>query len=411
MKPFGVDAGDVAGAQPAVVELVGAGRVVVVVGGDPGAAHLDLAGRLAVPGDLGAVVVDQPHLDQRHDPPGRGPVVPTRASLPTSSSGGFATEPTGLISVMPQAWIMRAPWRCSKSRASDSGIGAPPQMITRRLEKSAPFSSAWRSMSSQIVGTPAATVTFSLSISFASGSPWRKRDGITMSAPTRAAGVGQAPGVGVEHRHHRQHAIGPGDAERVAHADGHAVQHVRAVRVERALGVAGRAARVAEAGGGALVELGVVEARLVVGEQVLVADHVRQRARVAVADDDVVLDRLEARRDLLEHRHQRVVDEDDLVLGVVDDVAELLLEQADVERVQHRARAGHAHVDLEVLLRVPHEGRDPIAVLDAQLLQRLAEPVDAVADRGVRQPRRATVGQRHDLACRRSCRACAAARA
>ena len=41
-----------------------------------------------------------------------------------------------------------------------------------------------------------------------------------------------------------------------------------------------------------------------------------------------------------EQADQRVVDDDDLVLGVVGDVDELLGEQPDVERVQHRAHRG-----------------------------------------------------------------------
>ena len=38
-----------------------------------------------------------------------------------------------------------------------------------------------------MVGTPPAAVTFSASISLASGSPWRKRLGVTRSAPVNGA--------------------------------------------------------------------------------------------------------------------------------------------------------------------------------------------------------------------------------
>ena len=41
------------------------------------------------------------------------------------------------------------------------------------------------------------------------------------------------------------------------------------------------------------------------------------------------------------------------ILGVVDDVGELLGEEADVERVEHRAHARDGEVGLEVLLGVP----------------------------------------------------------
>jgi hypothetical protein len=111
-----------------------------------------------------------------------------------------------------------------------------------------------------------------------------------------------------------------------------------------------------------------------------------------------VLDGLEVRCDLLQDRNQRVVHEDDLILTVVDDVGQLLREQPDVERVQHRAQAGHAHVDLEVLLRVPHEGGYAIAIVDAELAQRLAESVDAIAQLRVGLAGAALLAQgQHDL--------------
>ena len=43
-----------------------------------------------------------------------------------------------------------------------------------------------------------------------------------------------------------------------------------------------------------------------------------ERGRVAVADDDEALDRRQLGHDLGEHRHERVVDEHDLVLAVID---------------------------------------------------------------------------------------------
>ena len=85
--------------------------------------------------------------------------------------------------------------------------------------------------------------------------------------------------------------------------------------------------------------------------------------------------------------HERVVDEDDPVLGVVDDVDELLREEPDVHRVEHRAHAGHREVELEVPAGVPGEGGDPVARAHAQ-----AGPAPPRAARPGRRPRRRSRG-------------------
>ena len=83
-------------------------------------------------------------------------------------------------------------------------------------------------------------------------------------------------------------------------------------------------------------------------------------------------------RELGQRLDQRAVDEDDAVLGVVDDVDDLLGEQADVQRVQHGAVGGHREVELEVALRVPGEGRDALAALHAEALEHAPEAIDAL---------------------------------
>jgi len=112
------------------------------------------------------------------------------------------------------------------------------------------------------------------------------------------------------------------------------VEHNRAVRVEDALGLAGRAGRVAERRRLALCDLRVVVAavaRLV--EKLLVAERARQLADRPVTHHDEVLDVWQLQRQRAERGRERVVDEDDPVLGVVDDVGDLLGEEAEVDRV------------------------------------------------------------------------------
>src|SRR5947209_6034318 len=75
----------------------------------------------------------------------------------------------------------------------------------------------------------------------------------------------------------------------------------------------------------------------------------------AVVDDYQALDSLEGWLHLAQGGQQRPIDDDEAVFGVVDDVLELVLEQADVERVQDGAEHRHGEVELEVLVMVPAE--------------------------------------------------------
>jgi hypothetical protein len=211
---------------------------------------------------------------------------------------------------------------------------------------------------------------------------------------------GQAPGVDVEHRHDDDHAVGAAEADRVGQAHPGRVQGDGAVGVQDALWVARRPARVAEGRRGALVDLGPVEVTLAgLLEELLVAQGAGQAAVVPVPHHDEAAHAGEAGRELREGGRERVVDEDDPVLGVVDDVLDLLREQPDVDRVQHRAEARDGEVELEVALGVPAEGRDPVPRSDAQALEDPAQPLDALADLGVGRPggRRGILLQRHDL--------------
>ena len=127
----------------------------------------------------------------------------------------------------------RAPWaRPSRRRGWPAGC-----------DVSRPSSSG--STPIQIVGTPAATVTRSSTMRSAMAVGDRSGPGITRLAPGRHRGVGQAPRVGVEHRHDRQHDVALADAEAVDRHGADGVQVRRAVAVDDALGVAGGAARVA----------------------------------------------------------------------------------------------------------------------------------------------------------------------
>ena len=102
-------------------------------------------------------------------------------------------------------------------------------------------------------------VTPSLSNSSCSDLPSSARAREHQLGADHARDVRQAPGVDVEHRHHRQDDVARRAVQRIGQRRGVGVQHRRAVAVERALRVAGRARGVAQRRGGVLVEARPVE--------------------------------------------------------------------------------------------------------------------------------------------------------
>ncbi len=208
--------------------------------------------------------------------------------------------------------------------------------------------------------------------------------------PDHQAGVRVAPGVRVEHRHHRQEGLlfGHMQAERRRECLAERVQHGGAMRVEDTLRHPGRAARVAHRRGGVLVELGVaVVVRVAAGEQLL----------VAVLDYEDVLDRRLV-GELLPERQQALVDDQRLVARVRGDVAEVVRVQPQVERVQDETAAGDPEIRLQVLVVVPAERRHAVARLEPDPLQRHGELLRATAEIGERVAVEATVRHpRHDL--------------
>jgi hypothetical protein len=170
------------------------------------------------------------------------------------------------------------------------------------------------------------------------------------------------------------------------------------VGVGDALRVARGAARVAHGRRPVLVvdcEVHGVCAR----QQLLVVDDARVVGDLAcaVVHDHDPLDGLEAVHARPEELHQRAVDEDDLVLGVVDDVVELLGEEPDVERVQDAPAARRREVELEVARGVPGEGAHTGVVGEAELREDAAEAPRALRPLAVRRSLDAVCGRRGDL--------------
>ena len=114
------------------------------------------------------------------------------------------------------------------------------------------------------------------------------------------------------------------------------------------------------------------------GEQLLVIEQnvavqVGGDVTLAVVHHHEVLQALERRQQRSEEPEQRAVDEDHLVVGVIDDVGELLGEQPDVERVQDSTGTRRGEVQLEVTGGVPRERADATVGGDPEVVEHAAE--------------------------------------
>jgi hypothetical protein len=119
-----------------------------------------------------------------------------------------------------------------------------------------------------------------------------------------------------------------------------------------------------------------------IADQILVRDQVGQaRLRHLVGQHDDVLDPRQRRRQLLQHRDLVGLDEDRAIVGVVDDVRQVVRRQPDVERVEHALGTRHREVALEVPVPVPGQGRDSLAGRDAQAIERVHQLLAAARER------------------------------
>jgi hypothetical protein len=77
---------------------------------------------------------------------------------------------------------------------------------------------------------------------------------------------------------------------------------------------------------------------------------------------------------------ERGVVEDHAVFGMVDDVAQLVVEQPRVERVEHSAHADDAEPGDQVAVVVHRQRGDAVAGLDAHPLQSLCQAPGIMSD-------------------------------
>ncbi len=140
------------------------------------------------------------------------------------------------------------------------------------------------------------------------------------------------------------------------------------MRIDDALGIAGRAGGVAHADGGVLVEGLPGEVVVDLGQPILVGDGIGEggfRHVLAVGHDDHLLDRLQRRGELLDQGNEGGVDEEKTVPGVVDDPGDVLGEKPRIDGMADGADAAGAVPDLQMPPGVPGKRGATVAERDA----------------------------------------------
>ena len=202
----------------------------------------------------------------------------------------------------------------------------------------------------------------------------------------RRRGERDAPAIGMEQRNHRQHRIAGIGAQRIAGIGHQRVQHVGAMRIQHALGIARGARCVAHRGRGIFVEGLPLEIAVRFRDPVFIGDRVLQRGlrhMRLVGEHDVAFDARQLVGDFFQHRHKGDIGHHHAVLRMVDDPGDLIGEQPRIDGMADRTDAHDAVPGFKMAPRVPRDGGDAVAELDAVTVEALRNLHGAIADFGV----------------------------
>ena len=171
------------------------------------------------------------------------------------------------------------------------------------------------------------------------------------------------------------------------------------MRIDHALGPPGGARGITHPHRLVLVLFGIAVAAGVRGDEILVVLVAGRQRRAAEREYDDARHFRQQRLHLFPDRQQHVVDQDHLVIGIADDVSQVLGRKPQVEGMQHRPRRRNAEIGFQMRPMVPHQRADRLATPDAGVLQRLRELARALVDRAVIAPIQGLVRPaRHHLA-------------
>ncbi|MNG97505.1 hypothetical protein D3C79_566210 [compost metagenome] len=387
-----VERGDVTGVQPAPLpQLLALFRLFEVAHGQPGCAQYQLALGLAIGRKEVALCIDDRRLHQRHRHTGLDPV------------GDALVLAAGLkFVVQVRGGNQRAGFR----HAVRGGQLDPTRqrgLIQRAVERTAADDDF---PATEVLALGGRAVEQHLQDG---RHAMRERDllfapqldqHVRLIAPRvhllhaeHGRGIGNAPGVHVEHRGNGHvHVIAAEQAHAVDAAGdgrlGQGVQDQLPMGEIHALGIAGGARGVERGGNRVLVEIGEVVARAGRREQLLVfADQVGQVGGLvrAVGQQHGLVDRGQLPGDGLVQADEVAVDQHHAVFGVVHGVEDLLRRQAHVDGVHHRADHRDGEHAFQVAMAVPVHHRHRIAGLDPGFGQDVGQPRDSLVELWISQ--------------------------
>ncbi len=189
--------------------------------------------------------------------------------------------------------------------------------------------------------------------------------GEQQAGPRKRRGERQDPPGHVEHGHHREDCVPPGDRKGVRQHGGQRGQHHRPVGVQDPLRAACGPRGVTHHGRSVLGKVGVRE-RLEGPLHQLLVGAVRRGNRSACEGDHENPFQPDVLPELLEQGEQDVVHDEETGLRVVHDVRQLSGVQTQIQRVQDGSRDGDAEVALQVGSVVPAQGGHTLPGPDAQ---------------------------------------------
>ena len=208
--------------------------------------------------------------------------------------------------------------------------------------------------------------------------------------------IGHAPAIGVKHGRDREDHIAAAQSPNVGRAAHQGMQNRRAVRIDHALGLAGGARGVAHGHRVVfmvrhvlkLIAIGLFQKRFIVKKRRC------NRCPRKREHDDFFKPTLTL--ELRQQRQQHIVHHQKAVFRVIGDPGDFVRCQAQIQGVHHPACSGYAEIALQVRMVVPTERGHPVARLQAQVQQGLAQFAGPGVKRAIAMAAQRFVGQTRD---------------